>query len=92
MKFISTRGVSRERVDAAEAIKLGLAADGGLFMPENIPTLSDNEFKALSDKSYEERAAYIIGKFLTDYTYEELIADAKAAYSKEKFGTHPAPV
>ena len=66
MKFISTRGASTERVDAAQAIKQGLAADGGLFMPEEIPTLSDNEIMALSDKSYEERAAYIIGKFLTD--------------------------
>ena len=92
MKFISTRGVSRERVDAAEAIKKGLAADGGLFMPEAIPTLSDNEIKALSDKSYAERAAYIIGRFLTDYTYDELLTDARLAYSEEKFGSHPAPV
>ena len=92
MKFISTRGASTERVDAAQAIKQGLAADGGLFMPEEIPSLSDNEIMALSDKSYEERAAYIIGKFLTDYTYEELLEDARAAYSKEKFGNDPAPV
>ena len=92
MKFISTRGAFTERVDAAQAIKQGLAADGGLFMPEEIPTLSDNEIMALSDKSYEERAAYIIGKFLTDYTYEELLEDARAAYSKEKFGNDPAPV
>ena len=49
MKFISTRGASTERVDAAQAIKQGLAADGGLFMPEEIPTLSDNEIMALSD-------------------------------------------
>lgn len=92
MKFISTRGVSSEKVDAAEAIKRGLAADGGLFMPEDIPSLSENEIKALFDKTYEERAAYIIGKFLTDYTYEELLADAKGAYSEEKFGPNPAPV
>ena len=30
MKFISTRGVSDERVSAAQAIKQGLASDGGL--------------------------------------------------------------
>ncbi len=92
MKFISTRGVSSEKIDAAEAIKRGLAADGGLFMPEEIPSLSENEIKALSDKTYEERAAYIIGKFLTDYTYEELLSDAKEAYSEKKFGIAPAPV
>ncbi len=92
MKFISTRGVSAERVDSAEAIKQGLAKDGGLFMPESIPTLTNEEFLSLKDKSYEERAAHIIGKFLTDYTYEELLDDAKGAYAKEKFGDFPAPV
>ena len=92
MKFISTRGVSHEKVESAQAIKQGLAADGGLFMPESIPALSENEIKALANKSYEERAAYIIGKFLTDYTYEELLEDAKNAYSSEKFGNSPAPV
>ena len=92
MKFISTRGISEQRVDAAEAIKRGLASDGGLFMPEYIPNLTESDFLSLADKSYEERAAYIIGKFLTDYTYEELLDDAKSAYAKEKFGDFPAPV
>ena len=40
MNFISTRG-AKERVSAAEAIKTGLASDGGLFMPESFPTLTD---------------------------------------------------
>ncbi|MBE6536518.1 MAG: threonine synthase [Ruminococcaceae bacterium] len=92
MKFISTRGISFERVDAAEAIKQGLAKDGGLFMPESIPAFSTNEILSLKDKSYEQRAAYIIGKFLTDYSYDELLEDAKNAYSTDKFGDFPAPV
>ena len=92
MKFISTRGISNERVNAAEAIKQGLASDGGLFMPESVPTLTGDEILSLKDKTYEERAAYIIGKFLTDYTYDELLQDAKGAYSSDKFGDFPAPV
>ena len=92
MKFISTRGISTEQVTAAEAIKLGLAKDGGLFMPQVIPTLTADEILSLKNNSYEERAAYIIGKFLTDYSYEELLEDAKGAYAKEKFGDFPAPV
>ncbi len=90
MKFISTRG-NAERVDSAYAIKTGLAADGGLFMPESIPALSKEELEAMQKLTYEERAALVISKFLTDYTYAELLEDAKAAYSKEKFGEHPAP-
>lgn len=91
MNFISTRG-AKERVSAAEAIKTGLASDGGLFMPESFPTLTDGEINAMLSMSYEERAATVISKFLTDYTYDELLEDAKSAYAFEKFGVSPAPV
>ena len=91
MKFISTRGEG-ERVDSAYAIKTGLAKDGGLFMPESIPAITSEELHLLKDRTYEQRAAFIIGKFLTDYTEDELLKDAAAAYSKEKFGASPAPV
>lgn len=92
MKFISTRGICGDSVAPAYAIKTGIASDGGLFMPEDIPTLTKGELTALSKLTYAERAAYVIGKFLTDYTYEELLSDASAAYSEEKFGPCPAPV
>ncbi len=91
MKFTSTRG-DGERVSSAYAIKTGLAADGGLFMPESIPEITREELEKMKALSYEERAALIISKFLTDYTYDELLSDARAAYTKEKFGENPAPV
>ena len=92
MNYTSTRGKTKESVSSAYAIKTGLAADGGLFMPESIPALSGEELKKLMTLSYPERAARILSKFLTDYTYEELLADASAAYAEEKFGESPAPV
>ena len=92
MKYISTRGKYTGKVDSAFAIKRGLAEDGGLFMPEEIPAFKDGELLSLSDKSYNERAAAIIGKFLTDYSYGELLDDANGAYSAEKFGASPAPL
>jgi len=92
MNYVSTRGKNKEKVSSAFAIKTGLASDGGLFMPESIPQISSDELKKLIPLSYEERAATILSKFLTDYTYEELLCDAKGAYAKEKFGTSPAPV
>ena len=92
MKFVSTRTKNYEGVSSAYAIKTGLASDGGLFMPEHIPSLSENEIKAMMGDSYPVRAAKILSKFLTDYTYEELICDAEAAYAEEKFGDSPAPV
>ncbi len=92
MNFISTRGIFKGKVSAAEAIKTGLASDGGLFMPEEIPAFKEGELKELMTKSYNERAAIILGKFLSDYTYDELYEDAEGAYASEKFGAHAAPV
>lgn len=92
MKYTSTRGQIKECVDSAYAIKTGLAKDGGLFMPESIPTLDADEISLMIKESYPERAARILSKFLTDYSYDELLEDAKNAYSQEKFGPSPAPV
>lgn len=92
MNFISTRTKDCKKVSSAFAIKTGLANDGGLFMPESIPELNKNELNALIKMNYCDRAATVLSKFLTDYTYEELLDDAKGAYSKEKFGPHPAPL
>ena len=80
MNYTSTRGRSGENRSAAEIIKQGLALDGGLFVPESIPTLTEDDVKALAKMSYPERAATVLSKFLTDYTYEELLADCEKAY------------
>ncbi len=92
MKYISTRGANKEGVSAAYAIKTGLASDGGLFMPESIPEIDAEYIKSLIPLSYPERAAKILSLFLTDYTYEELLADAGAAYAADKFVPSPAPI
>ncbi len=92
MKYISTRGSDAEGVSSAYAIKTGLASDGGLFMPENIPEIDLEFIKELSALPYTERAARVLSLFLTDYTYEELLEDAKGAYSEDKFIPSPAPV
>ena len=91
MKFISTRGIENKKVSGAYAIKTGMATDGGLYMPEAVPVFEEGELDSLMSKSYCERAAHIIGKFLEDYTYSELLEDAKAAYTEKKFGSSPAP-
>ena len=92
MKYISTRGAHAEGVTSAYAIKTGLASDGGLFMPESIPSIDSSVIEQLCKLPYEERAAKILSMFLTDYSYEELLSDASAAYSKDKFIPSPAPV
>ena len=92
MMYQSTRDASHKKYSAAEVIKMGLAPDGGLFIPESIPTLSADEIAALCKESYPVRAAKILGKFLTDYTYEELLSDCEAAYAESSFPGGAAPL
>ena len=91
MNYISTRGTGSP-VSAAQAIKQGLASDGGLFVPESIPTLTNADIAALCEMSYPERAARILSWFLTDYTEEELLADCRAAYCETSFVGGTAPL
>ncbi|MBR3805516.1 MAG: threonine synthase [Clostridia bacterium] len=92
MKYVSTRGAEAQGVSSAYAIKTGLASDGGLYMPESIPEIGLDFIKELAGLTYPERAAKILSLFLTDYTYEELLEDAKGAYAEDKFIPSPAPV
>ena len=92
MMYQSTRDASHKKYSAAEVIKMGLAPDGGLFIPESIPALTSEEIEALCKDAYPVRAAKILGKFLTDYTYEELISDCEAAYAETSFPGGAAPL
>ena len=92
MNYISTRTVNGEKRSAAYVIKKGLAEDGGLYIPENIPALDEVAVTALCGMSYTERAAYILSLFLTDYSEQELKNAAEEAYSADKFGGPAAPI
>lgn len=82
--YSSTRN-AKDRVTASQAILKGLADDGGLFVPSEIPAL-DVSLKELADMSYQETAYQVLKLFLTDYTEEELRHCIDSAYD-EKFDT-----
>ncbi len=92
MNYTGTRARIEENVSSAQAIKTGLCADGGLFMPESIPEIDLEFIRELAELSYPERAAKVLSLFLTDYTYEELLEDALGAYGGGKFDPSPAPI
>ena len=92
MMYQSTRDPAHKKYSAAEVIKMGLAPDGGLFIPETIPALTAEEITALCGDPYPVRAAKILGKFLSDYTYEELLSDCEAAYAESSFPGGAAPL
>ncbi len=88
MKFISTRG--GETVSGAEAIVKGIASDGGLFVPETFPKISDEEMEAMLGMDYAERAATVLFKFFDEFDREELLQSLKEAYAR--FDGDPAPL
>ena len=90
MQYISTRNKGL-RCSSAEAIVKGLAEDGGLFVPESIPQLSKYDFDKLIEMSYPERSAYVLSKFLDDFTYSELLDYATQAYGRF-YGDDPCPL
>lgn len=91
MKYISTRGTNYQYT-SAQAIKQGIAPDGGLFVPESIPKLSQDDLLRLAGKPYVEIAADVLSLYLDDYSYSEILDYCRSAYDPEKFGEDPAPL
>ncbi|MBE6912615.1 MAG: threonine synthase [Ruminococcaceae bacterium] len=92
MNYFSTRNTAL-KISSAEAIVKGLSDDGGLFCPESVPKLTDEDKKFLLNASYRERAAFVLGKFLSDFSADELSDYSEKAYSSEKFDSEAvAPV
>ena len=79
IRFKSTN-LKSEEVCFSEALLKGLAPDGGLFMPMEIPLLSAEELMQMKYQSYAEIAYTVISKFLrgqiSDSELKELIDDA----------------
>ena len=90
MLFRSTRG-HEQAVSASEAILQGLAPDGGLYVPDEIPALthSMDEFASMS---YQEVAYHVLKLLLTDFTEEELKSCISKAYGSQWDDATIAPI
>lgn len=86
MDYQSTRD-SALRVSSAQAITSGISSEGGLFVPAALPSVTAEEIRGLCGKSYTERAAFILERFLTDFSREDIIDSVEKAYTAEKFGS-----
>lgn len=84
LHYTGTRNAD-EKVTASQAILKGLAKDGGLFVPTEIPAL-DIDLDTLAGMRYQETAYAVMSRFLTDFTEEELKRCIDAAYD-DKFDT-----
>jgi threonine synthase len=86
MRYVSTRGQAPE-LTFEEAMLTGLARDGGLYVPAELPQMSPGDIAALSGLSYEEVAFRVmrpfIGEAFTDAEFADLIARAYAGFGHD---------
>lgn len=76
MRYHSTRGLTPD-VLAADALLLGAAKDGGLFVPDSLPDLSH---LMEMDLSYQGMASEIFAAFFPEFSLQALDLAAQAAY------------
>ncbi|MBA4791227.1 MAG: threonine synthase [Rhizobiales bacterium] len=83
MHYISTRGEAPP-LGFSDALLAGLARDGGLYVPEEWPTFSEQDIAALAGKSYAEVARRVITPFVGDSipaaALDVMISDAYAGF------------
>ncbi len=84
MLYQSTRDKSL-KVSAAYAVAQGISKDGGLFIPESIPSVSLEDIKNLGEMSYGERAVFVFSKFFTDFSEAEIRYCVDGAYNARNF-------
>lgn len=86
MRYISTRG-NAPALSFEDTMLTGLARDGGLYVPETIPTLSHGDIAAMAGLSYEEIAFRVmrpfVGDTFTDEVFADLIAKAYAGFGHD---------
>lgn len=78
MKFASTRD-NRVSVDLSSALMAGLAADGGLYVPRELPTFTAQDFTA------DESLAAIATRLLQPFFADDPLADELAAICAQAF-------
>lgn len=90
MIYKSTRG-SEKAVSPSAAIVRGIAEDGGLYVPENIPKINFDA-DALAKLSYKDLAFLVMSEFFTDFTADELKKCIDNAYDNKFDTAEIAPV
>jgi len=86
MRYVSTRGQAPE-LTFEEAMLTGLARDGGLYVPETIPSFSVDDIAAMANLPYEEIAYRVmrpfVGDSFDDATFRAIIDRAYAGFKHD---------
>lgn len=90
MAFHSTRSTD-QTITAKQAIRRGMAADGGLFVTDQLDTVQVDP-ASLAGQTYQQTAARILGLLLDDYSAQDLDSCIRAAYGDQWSSTDITPL
>ena len=84
MKYVSTRGM-QDLGSFSDVLLSGLAPDGGLAMPQRIPTFTPAQIGAWRGLSYADLAFEVMRPFISDIPEDDLRRLLRATYTEEAF-------
>ncbi|MGN1361697.1 MAG: threonine synthase, partial [Eggerthellaceae bacterium] len=90
--YIDTRGNVTQPVPFTQAVIDGLAQGGGLYVPQNVPTLSLEQICDLAKLPYAQRAASIYRLFDVDMPAELVESLMASAYGDQWDTDQIAPI
>lgn len=90
--YRDTRGLDDSRPPFTGVVVRGIAAGGGLFVPESLPRLSLADITSFSEMPYWRRAAAIFSRFGVDLPAERVDALMRRAYGDQWDDERVAPV
>lgn len=85
MKYISTRGKITP-IGFKEAVMMGLATDGGLLLPETLPSIDAQTLSSWKTLSYQDLAFEVMSRFIDDIPESDLRSLITRSY---KTFSHP---
>nr|CRH07305.1 Threonine synthase [Candidatus Magnetococcus massalia] len=87
MRYISTRG-GVSPITFSEAVMMGLATDGGLLIPEKLPTIDTETLRRWATLSYQELAYEVMHPFVAgeipDAELRQLVDNAYASFDHDE--------
>jgi threonine synthase len=90
MKYLSTRGHAA-RPGFSDILLEGLAPDGGLYLPESYPQISDAKLSELrgilQSKGYAALAFEILSLYIDDIPADDLKRLCEKTYTQDVYGT-----
>ena len=86
MRYVSTRGAA-PKLGFADVLLAGLARDGGLYVPAEVPVFSVETWEALRALAYVPLAVEVMWPFvegdLERADFERIVADAYSTFSQD---------